>query len=74
MAKTYVIVPTGELTQQMIDDCIETSSDTLRRNDINTKCILKYEGSKPASITSYSDYTYEQILTELENSEWQTEE
>ena len=73
-SKTYVIVPVAELTQQMVDDCIETSLDTLRRNNINTKTILKFEGSKPASISSYTDYTHAEMLIELENVEWQSEE
>lgn len=68
--RTYVIIPVPELTQQMVDDCIETSIDTLRKNNDNSKCILKYEGTKPASISSYTDYTHAQMLTELEKAEW----
>jgi len=70
--KTYVIVPTSEITEQMVSDCVETSMDTVRKNDVDTKRILKYEGDKPASISAYSDYTRVQMQTELEKAEWQS--
>ena len=71
---TYVIVTNNELSQQMVDDCVETSLDTVRKNDgvggDSSKAILKYEGAKPASIAAYTDYTHAEILVELAKPEW----
>jgi len=72
--KTYCIVPTSDLTQQMVDDCVETSLDTLRRNNDDTKAVLKYEGSKPSSLTEYTTYTHAEILVEMAKPEWNPEE
>ena len=70
MARKFVIVPTAELTEQMVLDTITTSMDTVRKNNDNTKAILKYEGTKPASISSYAIKTLEQIHTEIAKEEW----
>ena len=67
---TYVIIPTAELTQQMVDDCVETTIDTVRKSVDTTLCVLKYNGDKPASIAAYTDYTHEQILVEMAKPEW----
>lgn len=68
---TYVIVPNDELTQQMIDDCKETSIDTLRHSMQGVdRVILKWEGSTPSSLTGYDQYNHSEILVEVAKSEW----
>ena len=56
----------------MVDDCVETSMNTLRRNNDDTKVILGFvEGEKPSSISSYTDYSHDYMInTELKKSEW----
>ena len=73
--KNYVVVPLPEANlANMVADCIETSVDTLRKNNTDTKTILKYEGSKPASLGALVVMTYAEILVELQKAEWQSEE
>jgi len=68
--RRYVIIPEADLTIQMIEDCLETDFNTLRWNNDHSKTILKYEGTKPASITQFIDYSHSEILVELEKPEW----
>ena len=64
---------TDEQLQEMVDNTIQTSVDTLRKNNDNTKAILKYEGYKPTCLYGIDTYTHAQILTELAKSEWISE-
>ena len=64
---------TDEQLQEMVDNTIQTSVDTLRKNNDNTKAILKYEGYKPTCLYGIDTYTHAQILTELAKSEWTSE-
>jgi len=65
----YVITSTP--TQEMVDNSFETSLDTLRWNNEETKCIFKYEGSQPDCFSELTEYTYEEIMIELAKEEWQ---
>jgi len=70
--KRYVIVPMGEVTDQMIIDCIQTSMETLRKNIAETECVLEYEsGAKPASILAYPDYSHAETLALMNTPEWE---
>ena len=72
----YITIPRLDTTQQMIDDCIETSFNSLRVSSHTLPlCILKYEEAlgKPTSIAGYTDYSYEEILVILQTSEWNSE-
>lgn len=76
MATTYTIVPNSEVTQEMIDACLENSVDTLRHTISGTnKVILKWVDDTPTSLSSYTIYTYSEILTILndENGDWYTD-
>jgi len=69
--KTYVIVPFGDVTQQMIDDSQETSTSTLRHSIEGVdSVVLKWQGATPASLSSYTTYTHAEILTEMATSTW----
>tara|TARA_Y100001963_G_scaffold53018_1_gene74284 strand:+ start:1044 stop:1286 length:243 start_codon:yes stop_codon:yes gene_type:complete len=64
---------TDDQLQEIVDNTIQSSIETLRKNNDNTKAVLKYEGSKPTCLYGIDTYTHSQILTELENSEWISE-
>lgn len=70
--REYVVMLLSQVTDQMIDDCLETSRETLRLNNDGTKTILKYEGEKPASLTPYVEYDHDEILEILSAPEWTT--
>ena len=65
--KRYVILPLDNVTQEMIDDCIETSFNTLRISK-NRNTILKWRGNKPNSLYGIIEVT--DIRLELQKDEW----
>ena len=64
---------TDDQLQEIINNTMQSSVETLRKNNDNTKAILKYEGSKPTCLYGVDTYTHSQILTELAKSEWTSE-
>lgn len=71
MADKYVIIDLEDVTQEMIDDCIETSFDSLRLDLDEIRTFLKWNGETPASIEPLmlTEYNYEDILAELNDPE-----
>ena len=67
---TYVILPTADVTQAIIDVCVQTSMDTLRKSLDGTEAVLKYLGDKPSILDPYTDYTHAEIIPIMCNSEW----
>ena len=58
----FCIVPYGNVTEQMIGDCIvdPPTVDSARRSlTAPDEIILKYVGDKPASLSWYPDYDNE---------------
>ena len=72
--RTYIVFSTSEISLVNFDQVLETSEETVRKNNDQTKSILKWEGSTPSSIellTTKSDYyTHEQIVNILNAEEW----
>ncbi|MBT6994526.1 MAG: hypothetical protein HN952_06175 [Candidatus Cloacimonetes bacterium] len=66
----YVILPLSEVTEEMINDCLESSKDTLRISTDNYT-ILKWKGNKPRSLYGIPEIT--DIKTELKKDEWKEE-
>ena len=67
----YVIVPFSEVTQQMINDCHQSSFDTLRHSISGVdRVILKWCGDTPSSLSGYVQYTHSQILAEINGPDW----
>ena len=71
---TYVIINASEVSGIDFSKIKETSNDTLRYSNDNTKTFVRYEGSQPSFLNGKTEYTHEQILTELNESEWQYED
>jgi len=76
MARKYVIITSDDVSSVDFTKVEETSADTLRWNNDNTKTFVKYQGYKPTCLHGKTAYTYAQILTILnvENGEWWTDE
>lgn len=76
MAKKYVIITSNDVSSVDFTKVQETSSDTLRWNNDNTKTFVKYEGHKPTCLHNKTAYTYEQILSILNDvgGEWYIED
>ena len=70
LSRKYVIIPTSELTDDMISSAIVSSKDTVRKALDNSNCMLKFDGDTPSCFSSYSIYTYDEIITELAKDTW----
>ena len=71
----YIIIPANEVSQDIVDVCIQTSLETLRYNIERDKVVMKYDGTKPEILNSYTDHSHSEILDIMGTDEWsKTEE
>ena len=80
--KTYIILPIEDIIQDMIDECIQTSIDFLRKNLSETHAILKWfeHDEVPTTIaaldpapTQYTNAEIKAIIIDPENGWIETE-
>ena len=69
----YVIVPANEISQEKVDVCLQTSLETLRYNIARDKVVMKYQGTKPELLNSYTDYSHSEIKEIMGTDEWSKE-
>jgi len=48
---SYVLIPTLSVTTGIVEDCIQTSTQTIRTSPDGLKSILKYEGTAPSWVS-----------------------
>ena len=68
--RKWAIVNVSDITDEMIEDSIQSSSNSLRKSLDNSKAILKYDGRKPRSLYGKTVYSYSQILEIMSGEEW----
>ena len=68
--RKWVIVNVSDITDEMINNAIQTSKSTLRKTVDNSKAILKWDGDTPSCFDGITTYTHSEILTELATSNW----
>jgi len=70
--KKYVIIDAADVAGINFDDVMETSADTLRWNNDNTKTFVKYRGNKPYCLYGKDTYSESEIKAILNdpNGEW----
>ena len=73
MSRKYVILTSSEAESIDFSQVLQTSSDTLRWNNDESKTFVKYEGSKPRFLYGKDTLTHSQIRTELAKDEWKPE-
>ena len=76
MARKYVIITSEDISSVDFSQVQETSADTLRWNNDNTKTFVKFEGNTPSFLTNKTQYTNNQMLAILNdvNDEWYIED
>lgn len=62
MPLKYAIIPVNEVTQELVDYCIQTSFDTLRKNLDGTQAVLKWNPPTPSYLEIYTPYNLSEIL------------
>ena len=65
---------TDEQLQELVDNAIQTSINTLRKSLDGTLAILKWDGDTPSAFSSMTIYNHAQILTILRGSDWSESE
>ena len=73
MSRKYVILTSSEAESIDFSQVLQTSADTLRWNNDESKTFVKYEGSKPRFLYGKDTLTHSQIRTELAKDEWKPE-
>tara|TARA_A100001201_G_scaffold113155_1_gene96929 strand:+ start:28 stop:261 length:234 start_codon:yes stop_codon:yes gene_type:complete len=68
--RKWVIVNVSDITDEMLDNVLQTSINTLRKSLDDSKAILKWDGDTPSCFDGMTVYSYSEILTELAKSEW----
>ncbi len=66
---TYIIKPTVDITQAMVDVCQENSLTTLT-NSTDGRSVLKWQGTDPPMFSGDTKYTHSEILLEMDKAEW----
>jgi hypothetical protein len=69
--RVYVILTEEQAEDIDFSKVLERDENGLRWNNDKSKTFVKYEGSKPDFLIGKDALTHAQILTELENEEWQ---
>ena len=71
---TYITINTDELSLVDFNEVMETSEDTVRLSVDGLQTVLKWEGDKPAFVSTLSSYegpyTHEEILVIMATPEW----
>ena len=76
MTTYYIIIASNEVSNVDFSQVKETSANTLRYNNDNTKTFVKFEGSTPSFLNGKTQYRKAQILEILndEEGEWYVED
>jgi len=68
--RKWIIVNVSDITDEMISNSLETSSDTLRKTVDGSKAILKWDGDTPSCFDGLTTYTHSEIITEINKAAW----
>lgn len=73
--RTYVIINASDVASIDFSQVSESSSSSVRYRLDGLKAVIKYDGSMPSSVSALTDkskeYTHDEILVIMANSEWQ---
>mgnify|MGYP003674465334 CR=1 FL=1 len=65
---------TDEQLQELVDNAIQTSVNTLRKSTDKTLALFKWDGDTPSVFDGMTTYNHTQILTILKGSDWTSDE
>ena len=72
--RKWIIINVSDIIDEMIENSIETSIDTLRKSIDGSKAILKWNGNTPSCFDGITTYSHSEILDELAKSTWNEDE
>ena len=68
--RKWVIVNVSDITDEMINNAIQTSVNTLRKTLDGNKGLLKWDGDTPSCFDGMTTYSHSEILNILQSSDW----
>ena len=68
--RKWIIINVSDITDEMIENAIQTSIETLKKTLDGSKAILKWDGDTPSCFDGLTTYNHSEILTELAKSDW----
>ena len=70
--RKYVIISKDDVSSVDFSQVLETSADTLRYSNDESKTFVKYEGSQPSFLSGKTEYNHSEILAILNevDGEW----
>ena len=68
--RKWIIINVSDITDEMIENAIQTSIETLKKTLDGSKAILKSDGDTPSCFDGLTTYNHSEILTELAKSDW----
>ena len=71
--RKWVIVNVSDITDEMSNNALQSSVNTLRKTLDGNKAILKWDGDTPSCFDGMTIYNHSEILTELAKSSWNDE-
>ena len=78
MQRTYLIIPTSELSKVDFSQVCETSAETVRKSIDETKTFIKWDSDEPSFVSNLTGtegpYTKEEIRTILATDAWTSTE
>lgn len=69
MGHTYVLIQSGDVTEEMISAAIQDGVGTLRKSLDDSLVVLKFDGS-PVCFDGCTTYSREQILAVMGSAAW----
>lgn len=70
MSYTYIIKPKIDITQSMIDVCVQDSVSSIRTSVDGLLGVLKWSGGEPPIFSEDTKYTHDEILVEMNKLNW----
>tara|TARA_R100000734_G_C3253290_1_gene54156 strand:+ start:272 stop:514 length:243 start_codon:yes stop_codon:yes gene_type:complete len=74
--RKITVINASDVSSVDFSQVLETSADTLRYNNDNTKTFVKYDGTQPSFLSGKTEYSYDDFVAILqdEEGEWYPEE
>ena len=74
--RKITVINASDVSSVDFSQVLETSADTLRYNNDNTKTFVKYDGAQPSFLSGKTEYSYDDFVAILqdEKGEWYPEE
>jgi hypothetical protein len=67
--RKITVINASDVSSVDFSQVLETSADTLRYNNDNTKTFVKYDGAQPSFLSGKTEYSYGDFVAILQDEE-----